>query len=534
VLEVPRGRIALSAVARPYLYATSVIEGAAVMAVELISARMIGVYFGTSLYVWAAVLAVTLLGLATGYYAGGWVSRRWPAPAVLFGIVGLSAVLVALMPGWSAAVMRWSLGLEIQRASLVSAMAFLFPPLVCFGTVSPLIVNLVAREHGDAGRAAGTVYAISTAGGIVMTLVAGFWLIPSLGLRASTLGVAALLALPALGFFVLRRRLAPALLVAIPLSLALLGGADGERIKREGAYKVLHVSDGLLGQLAVLEMERPDTQEIVRVLLINNVSQNLVHVPTFRSKWRYVHRLALYASIQPAGTRALVCGLGGGNLINELDRLGFDLDVVEIDPRMEGLAREFFGMNGPARVFVDDARHFINTSTSTWGLVIFDMASGDVQPVNVYTVEAFREVRKRLAPDGMLFVHYQNRRAGPDGLAARSIGRTLEQAGFAVRLLDTGVDPQHIGEIIFVAGHDASLFDRLAGSTFERRDPFADPFGFPRGPAMFLDDSFEGGLVLTDDWPILERLHQPAVDEMRGEAYRTQLTDLLADHVRFY
>ena len=48
------------------------------MAVELAGAKMIAPFYGTSLYVWASVLAVTLGGLTTGYFIGGWATYRYP------------------------------------------------------------------------------------------------------------------------------------------------------------------------------------------------------------------------------------------------------------------------------------------------------------------------------------------------------------------------------------------------------------------------------------------------------------------------
>ena len=52
------------------------VEGATVMACELLGAKMTAPFFGTTIYSWAAVLAVTLGGLAGGYYFGGWMSAR--------------------------------------------------------------------------------------------------------------------------------------------------------------------------------------------------------------------------------------------------------------------------------------------------------------------------------------------------------------------------------------------------------------------------------------------------------------------------
>jgi hypothetical protein len=61
--------------------------------------------------------------------------------------------------------------------------------------VSPLVIRLLASDLESVGRAAGTVYAVSTAGGVLATFVYGFVLIPFAGLRASALVTAAALAL---------------------------------------------------------------------------------------------------------------------------------------------------------------------------------------------------------------------------------------------------------------------------------------------------------------------------------------------------
>ena len=60
--------------ARWPLLVVSAVEGAALMAVELIGARVVAPTYGSSLYVWSAVLAMTVGGLTIGYALGGRVS----------------------------------------------------------------------------------------------------------------------------------------------------------------------------------------------------------------------------------------------------------------------------------------------------------------------------------------------------------------------------------------------------------------------------------------------------------------------------
>ena len=58
------------------IYIISFCEGAAVMATELCGSKLISPYFGSSLYVWASVIAITLGSLAAGYFYGGIQSLR--------------------------------------------------------------------------------------------------------------------------------------------------------------------------------------------------------------------------------------------------------------------------------------------------------------------------------------------------------------------------------------------------------------------------------------------------------------------------
>lgn len=191
-----------------FLMAAAFVEGGAVMAVEITGAKMVGPFYGSSLYVWSAVLALTLGGLATGYFLGGWVSGRFAQRQALFVVIAVSAVLVALMPWLAPQVMMATLGLDLRLGITLSALVYLFPPLVCFGMVSPLIIRLIAREPGRIGEAAGLVYAVSTLGGIVVTFVVVFYLIPELGMRETLLAAAVALAIfPVLYFSGRLRRL---------------------------------------------------------------------------------------------------------------------------------------------------------------------------------------------------------------------------------------------------------------------------------------------------------------------------------------
>ena len=67
-----------------YLCPVLLVEGASLMAVELLGAKLVAPFYGNSLYVWTAVLGITVLGLTVGYYFGGIISERYPSNKALF------------------------------------------------------------------------------------------------------------------------------------------------------------------------------------------------------------------------------------------------------------------------------------------------------------------------------------------------------------------------------------------------------------------------------------------------------------------
>lgn len=172
------------------------------MAVELIGAKLIAPYYGNSLYVWAAVLSTTLGGLTIGYYTGGNISAKHPNQKTLIKIIGVSALLVLAMPTVSGVVMEATLGLELRTGIILSCILFLTPPLVAFGMVGPMVVRLLTDKVENVGRVAGTVYFISTLGGIITTFLFGFYLIPFWGLKMSSYLTGGALVLLLLLFFV--------------------------------------------------------------------------------------------------------------------------------------------------------------------------------------------------------------------------------------------------------------------------------------------------------------------------------------------
>ena len=178
------------------------LAGAVLLGLEIAASRVLAPYFGNSLFVWGALIGVVLAGLSIGYYAGGTVADRLPTPRLLVGVIGLSALLVLVIPFVDERVLErvveWDPG---PRASpLVAAIALFGLPSIVLGSVSPIAVRLSASSLERLGRTAGSLYALSTAGSIAGTFLTAFWLIPELGTdQVIAVGALGLLAAPGRG-----------------------------------------------------------------------------------------------------------------------------------------------------------------------------------------------------------------------------------------------------------------------------------------------------------------------------------------------
>jgi predicted membrane-bound spermidine synthase len=172
--------------------------GVTTLAAEIAAQRLIAPAFGASTVVWANTIAVVLLALAVGYWAGGRLADRHPHARALAFTALFGAGLVALIPLGAIPL----LGLTEDRlgelgGSLLVVLVLVGPPVLVLGAVSPWAIRLRVRSIEDAGDVTGRLYALSTAGGLVGTFASALLLIPLVGTRWTFLIAAALLAVAA-------------------------------------------------------------------------------------------------------------------------------------------------------------------------------------------------------------------------------------------------------------------------------------------------------------------------------------------------
>lgn len=484
---------------KKFYFLLSFIEGGAVMAAELLGAKMLAPYFGSSLYVWATVLAVTLGGLALGYYLGGVLSFRSKNPFTVFYVLLSAAVFTVLMPLTSKLVL-WAIGLHALIPSVIlSSVCILLPPVLMMGMVSPLIIRAITSEIDQSGKAAGAIYAVSTVGGILSTFCFGFYIIPHFGLSLPSVVTGIVLGIIPAGVVFLNKEKGKSIGFFLLCAWALITSG----FKGDSVYKVIYSKEGLLGQLTIIDYPRVTKDSVIngysRWLFVNRISQTMYDSLADESKkeekyFTYVYRISDYLDSFPKGTHVLLLGLGGGSIVKRLHEKGFSVDVCELDKRIAEIAKHYFYIDPNTSIAVDDARHFIKTCKRTYDVIIFDTFKGEDPPNHVFTLESLEETKKLLNPGGIIFVNSMGYIDGQLGKAMRSIYKTFLAAGFKVEVLPTALNPD-TRNLLFHASQEKIN---------------ANP-GFIAQSHIDLNDA----VVLQDEYPLLDILNAEAAKRWR-------------------
>jgi hypothetical protein len=164
---------------RALLYLIAGWSGFFVMGIELLGGRLLAPYFGSSIYVWGAIITVFMLALSLGYLAGGRASLHAPTLRRLALILVAAAATTAPILLYGDALLdRLSIGISDPRfGSLLAALLLFFIPTLLSGMVSPYAVRLLVADLRGAGDRVGKLYFVSTFGSAAGTLLTSFYLV---------------------------------------------------------------------------------------------------------------------------------------------------------------------------------------------------------------------------------------------------------------------------------------------------------------------------------------------------------------------
>jgi len=403
----------LSAGLRRFLYFTATVTGAGILIVEILGAKMLSPFLGTSHFVWTAQIAVTLVALSAGYFIGGWLVDRAPRLSLLFYAILAAAVYLAGTVKMVRPVCFQLMQMPLEWASLFAS-AFLFlVPLALLAMTGPFLVRVLTQSVDKVGGNMGRLTAISTLGSVAGAVLIGYVLIPNLPNSVTMLITAGVLVALAAVYFMVWKRSEGAITVGVLAVLLVAGlghsglrGQFADSMKYDGlTWEVLYRANSNYGELLVIEHR--EGNDAKRRYLNDQLIQNTYDPATGQSRSLFTGALRWLAhAYSPKIEKALCIGMGVGIVPMQLARDGVEVDVAEINGAVVPMAEQFFGFDSAkVKVTVSDGRQFLNQSKTKYDAILLDAFLGDSSPSHLMTHESFTAIRDHLAPEGVLVIN---------------------------------------------------------------------------------------------------------------------------------
>jgi spermidine synthase len=171
------------------------LSGATGLVYEVLWIRMLGLVFGHTVFAITTVLTAFMAGLGLGSYLFGRIADRHPHPLLLYGLlevgIGLSCLLIPwLLPLVEALYVALFRALELSffafsLAQFALILVLLLLPTTLMGATLPILSRFFVSDEGSLGKRVGLLYALNTFGAVLGTGLAGYFLLPTFGMRGT-------------------------------------------------------------------------------------------------------------------------------------------------------------------------------------------------------------------------------------------------------------------------------------------------------------------------------------------------------------
>jgi spermidine synthase len=170
-------------------------SGACGLIYQVLWLRLLSLVFGVTVYAASTVLAAFMAGLALGSLLAGRVLIRAGRPLAVFGaaeiLIGVSALATPIAFDAASAIYQRLYGIGsgslavLTAARLITGFAVLLVPTVLMGLTLPVLSASRMVAGTSFGTRVSALYAINTAGAVTGAVLAGFYLIGTIGIARS-------------------------------------------------------------------------------------------------------------------------------------------------------------------------------------------------------------------------------------------------------------------------------------------------------------------------------------------------------------
>ncbi len=418
---------------RPWLAALALgASGFASLTLQVVWTRLLVQILGPTTYAFSLVVAIFIIGLAGGAAIGAWLVARVRSAAV--GLAGCMLIGVGLSLAAASSV-DWALltmaeivarpgyrFADVLTRQVLLVTGLLLPMTLAFGAAFPFAVALAAGRDESVTERLGRIYAVNTVGAILGALLAGFVLVPRIGLHLTIRLVAVIVGTAAVALLIsagrARGRPTGFALAAVVLVAGFVLPQWDRLLLSSGAYKyaaamrgpsletalaageLLSYREGATGTVAVRRLAGTVSLAIDGKVDASNAGDMLTqrllaHVPLL---------------LHPAPKRVAILGLGSGVTLGSALTHPIDAaTVLEISPEVVDASRFFEEENHRAladrrtRLIVGDGRTHLMLGRESYDVIVSEPSNPWMAGIaSLFTREFFAGAKARLAPGGIL------------------------------------------------------------------------------------------------------------------------------------
>jgi spermidine synthase len=399
------------------------IAGIATMSLEFAASRLLTPVFGSSIYTWGSLIGVVLVGLSMGYHVGGRLADKNPDFEKFCSILFSSGLYIVFIPFISSSVIDFTstIMLDVPSSdndgnnlkSLFATFILLAIPTFLLGMISPYAIKLATKTLDRLGNISGNLYSVATMGSIAGTFVTVFVLIPVFEINHIIFGLGVLLISSSLvGLRTVPKVLVFSIIVVVSYSLVF---DDNQIISLDfhNAHfypgRLIYEAETLYSHLDVIDNYNSVNN---RALFLNGY----LHSEMNRDNPNDL--VVDYTKFFPLGMvlnndAKKVLFIGGGGFSGPKYFLqnypNVSVDVVEIDPAVVEVAKEYFSLddtNPNLRIFTQDGREFLANHQGKYDLVILDAFSKSYVPFHLMTMEFYEILYNKLNPGGVIMSNH--------------------------------------------------------------------------------------------------------------------------------
>lgn len=392
--------------------------GAIGMILELVAARVLSPYVGSSNLIWTTIIGVMLTSMSLGYWIGGKFADKKPEIGILSNFILLGAIFTSLIPIMETTLVENLIKISgnlVVIAFIAATVIFGIPSFV-LAIVSPYAVKLKDKQLEEVGKISGKTSSLSTIGSIVGTFLAGFFLIPTFGVRTIVLGVTITLTIISIALYPNKNKKYIAFITV--LTICLIGFCVLGKVLFEKQHpEIIKDVDSEYSRIWVLQAKNESTT--FKTLQVDTGRESYINEKTGEMGAGYLYFYDLMEYFNKNSNSTLM--IGGAAYTYPMHYIKKypekTIDVVEIDEKMTQLAKEEFGLdtqNKNLKIYHQDGRSFLNITQNKYDCILIDAFKGLNAPFELTTAQAMIKAKDCLNENGIVITNIISSLEGKD------------------------------------------------------------------------------------------------------------------------